>query len=348
MRSIIRLMLSAVPFLLSAVAADAQVKQFRDWLAACDNARACTAFALREEATDQYLRIERGAQPDAALKVSIVLEGKFSSVRFQFDDRTAVSIPDASVAGGYSQDLNKTVVDLPADAALLDALRSAKELKVFADNAQRDPISLSGAVASLLWIDEQQKRLDTVTALIRRGSKPAGAVPAPPALPVVNAAKPGAAPQDKAFPKALLAKGRTVCGKDDPNPEAGEINALSGNLVGYWFECRAMSGAYNSWSALFIAPRDKPEAARLVQLPYPRGEVANEGIEKHLIVNAGFDDKTLKLTMFSKSRGPGDCGSAGEWVFDGKEFRLTRYQTMPICAGLISDEWPVIYRAEVK
>jgi hypothetical protein len=348
MRLIVSLTLAAAALALTAPQASAETKTFRDWLAACDNARSCSAFALREDATDQYLRIERAAAPDAPLKVSIVLEGKFSSVRFQFDDRTAVSIPDASVTGGYSQDLNKTVIDVPADAALLDALRSAKELKVFADNAQRDPISLSGAVASLLWIDEQQKRLDTVTALIRRGSKPASAVPAPPALPVVNAAKPGAAPQDKTFPKAVLAKGRAACGKDDPNPEAGEINALSGNLLGYWFECRAMSGAYNSWSALFIAPRDKPEAARLVQLPYPRGEVANEGIEKHLIVNAGFDEKTLKLTMFSKSRGPGDCGSAAEWVFDGKEFRLTRYQAMPICAGLVSDEWPVIYRAEVK
>ena len=52
--------------------------------------------------------------------------------------------------------------------------------------------------------------------------------------------------------------------------------------------------------------------------------------------------------MLAKSRGPGDCGSSGEWVFDGKEFRLTRYQAMPVCAGLISDEWPVIYRAQVK
>jgi hypothetical protein len=348
MRSIPRLALAAAALALSALTADAQVKQFRDWLAACDNARTCVAFGLRENATDQYLRVARGSEPDATVTVSIVLEGKYASVRLRFDDRAAVSLPDASVIGRYNGDLNKTVIDVPTDAALIDALRSTKELTVVADDNQRDPISLSGAVAALLWIDEQQKRLDTVTALIRRGNKPASAVPAPPALPVVRAGKPGTAPADRAFPKAVLAKGRTVCGTDDPKPEPGEVNALSGNLLGYWFECRAMSGAYNAWSALLIAPRDKPEAARVVQLPYPRGEVANEGIEKHLVVNAGFDEKTLKLTMLSKSRGPGDCGSAGEWVFDGKEFRLTRYQTMPVCAGLISDEWPMIFRAEVK
>jgi hypothetical protein len=180
---------------LSALPATAQVRQFRDWLAACDNARACVAYGLREDTTDRYLRIVRGAEPDA---------------------------------------------------------------------------------------------------------------------------------------------------------EAGEANALSGNLVAYWFECRAMSGAYNSWSGLVIAPRDKPQAARVVQLPYPPSARTLEGVEKHLVVNAGFDEKTLALTTFVKSRGPGDCGSAGEWVFDGKDFRLTRYQSMPLCAGLVSDEWPVIFRAEVE
>ena len=199
-----------------------------------------------------------------------------------------------------------------------------------------------------MWIDEQQRRLDTVTALVRRGAKPASAVPPPPAPPVVRRGTPGAAPVGKAFPKAVLAKGRGICGADDPKPEVGEAVSLGPNLVGYWFECRQMSGAYNAWSGLVIAPRDKPEAARVAQLPYPPGEVANEGMEKHLLVNAGLDEKTLTLTMFSKSRGPGDCGSAAEWVFDGAVFRLTRYQSMPVCAGLISDEWPVIYRADVK
>lgn len=345
MRSISRLTLVAIVFALSAVPATAQVKKFRDWLAACDNARACAAYGLNENATSQYLRIERGAEPDAVLKVTLVVEGQNPNVRLAFDDAAIAGLPTGKLDGKYNSDTEKTEFAIPASAAFIEALRKATGLKT--NGGGPDSISLSGAVAALLWIDEQQKRLDTVTALIRRGAKPASAVPPPPALPVVQAAKPGAAP-DKAFPPAVLAKGRTVCGADDPNPEPGEVNALGSDFIGYWFECRAMSGAYNAWSGLLIAPRNKPEAARVVQLPYPRGEVANEGMEKHLVVNAGFDEKTQKLAMFAKSRGPGDCGSSGEWVFDGKEFRLTRYQAMPVCAGLISDEWPVIWRAEVK
>ena len=109
-----------------------------------------------------------------------------------------------------------------------------------------------------------------------------------------------------------------------------------------------MSGAYNAWSGLVIARRGLPHLPRIPRIPFPPGEVAITGINEQLLVNAGFDEKTLTLTMFAKGRGPGDCGSAAQWVFDGKEFRLTRYRSMPVCAGLISDEWPVIYRAEVR
>ena len=337
-------------FALAALAtpASAQAKKFRDWLAACDNTRNCVAYALSENATSQYLRIERGAQADAPVKVTLVVEGKIETpLRVSFNDPKVAGLPAGPLSGTYSADLEKTEFAIPADAALVDGLRHATELKVVADKSF-DPISLSGAAAALLWIDEQQKRLDTVTALVRRGGKPATAVSAPPAPPVVQRGKPGAAPASKTFPKAVLVKGRTICGADDPNPEPGEVVALSGNLLAYWFECRQMSGAYNAWSALVLAPRDAPQAARVVQAPYPPGEMANEGMEKHLLVNAGLDQKTLTLTMFSKSRGIGDCGSSGEWVFDGKEFRLTRYQSMPVCGGLISDEWPVIYRAEVR
>lgn len=338
--------LCALALAVLAAPAHAEVKKFRDWIAACDNTRRCSAYALNESTTPPYLRIERGAEADAPVKVALVVEGKIEKpLRVEFDDPTIAGLPAAPLSGKYLADIDKTEFAISADAAFFDALRKATALKPI-DGF--DPISLSGAVASLLWIDEQQKRLDTVTALVRRGAKPASAVPAPPALPVVRRGTPGTAPASKTFPRAVLAKGRTICGADDPKPEQGEAVALGGNTIGYWFECRQMSGAYNAWSGLVIAPRDRPEAARVAQLPYPPGEVANEGMEKHLLVNAGFDEKTLTLTMFSKSRGPADCGSSAEWVFDGKDFRLTRYQAMPVCAGLVPDEWPVIYRAEVR
>ncbi|WP_175724569.1 DUF1176 domain-containing protein, partial [Burkholderia ambifaria] len=50
--------------------------------------------------------------------------------------------------------------------------------------AARTPrVSLSGLNAALLLIDDTQGRIGTVTALLRKGTRPASSVPAAPALP---------------------------------------------------------------------------------------------------------------------------------------------------------------------
>jgi hypothetical protein len=346
-----RILAASLVSMILAAPACAQVRQFRDWLAACDNTRACSAFALKDAGNFAYLRIDRDGAPAAAPRITVAVDiGKGRRFTLAFDDPTAEGLPKQEIDPRGDDELTK--VEIADVEPFLAALRKATKIivKPVVAKADDDPveISLSGASAALLWIDETQKRLGSVTALVRRGDKPESAVPPPPAPPAVTAAKAEGAKPPKAVPPAILAKGKTTCGADDPKPEAGEPDRLSGNLVLYWFNCRAMSGAYNSWSALMIAPRDKPDAARLVRLPYPPGEVAVDGIEKHLVVNAGFDEKTMTLSMFGKSRGPGDCGTSGEWVWDGREFRLTAFRTMPKCAGLLSDEWPLIYRAQVK
>jgi hypothetical protein len=342
--------MAALICLATAGPAHAQVKQFRDWLAACDNLRTCSAFALKDAGTVAYLRIDRDGAPAAAPRVSVVLDmQKGRRFTLAFDDPALEGLPKQAIdpAGGDEP----TKVEIKAVEPFLAALRKATKIvaKPVQPKADDDPIeiSLSGASAALLWIDEQQKRLGTATALVRRGDKPDSAVPVPPAPPLIAAAKAGGA-APKTVPPQIVAKGKTICGADDPKPEAGEPDRLSGNLVLYWFNCRAMSGAYNSWSGLMIGPRDKPDAARVVRLPYPPGEAAVDGVARHLVVNASFNGETMTLSTFGKGRGPGDCGTSGEWVFDGTDFRLTAFRTMPKCAGLLSDEWPLIYRAQVK
>ena len=338
-----------------ATSASAEVKTFRDWLVACDNVRTCTAYALRENSSGAFLRLDRDGAAAAPPRFTVLVDAeKDTKIELAFDDATLPGLPKGPITATSGEDL--THIEIATDAVETFTASLRKAGKIIVSRAEPKPgeervigeISLSGAVATMLWIDEHQRRLLTVTALIKVGNLPASVIPAVPALPVVHAATPAAAPADKIFPKAVLARGHSICGTDDPKPQPGEVNALSGNLLLYWFECRQMSGAYNAWSGFLIAPRDHPEAARMARLPYPPGEVAIAGMSNQLLVNAGFDEKTMKLTTFAKGRGPGDCGSAGEWVFDGTAFRLTRYQSMPTCGGLISDQWPVIYRAKVE
>ena len=56
----------------------------------------------------------------------------------------------------------------------------------------------------------------------------------------------------------------------------------------------------------------------------------------------------MTLNTFSKGRGIGDCGTEEAWVFDGKAFQLAELKLMSDCKGVLPEDWPVVYRAQVK
>jgi hypothetical protein len=120
---------------------------------------------------------------------------------------------------------------------------------------------------------------------------------------------------------------------------------LNANLLLYSFSCRAMSGAYDHFSALLVAPADQPPAARAPQFrdPHAFATARSEPVSE-MPVNAGFGAGSMTLSTFSRV-GSGDCGSATEWIRNGREFVLSSYREMPKCSGVLGEEWPVLYRA---
>ena len=211
-------------------------------------------------------------------------------------------------------------------------------------------ISMSGAVASLLWIDEQQKRLGTVTALIRKGDKPASAVPPQPKAAVIVAAKPATGTPPTKHSPALIAKGRALCGEEDEGSKLEDVSPLGGGQFLYSFTCPDQSGAYNYHYGLLIAAGGNAATARPVKFDWPLkiGDLHEDPSTDAITTNPVFDPKTMTLSTFSKGRGIGDCGSREEWVWDGKAFRLALLKIMPHCKGIPLDDWPVLYRAERK
>lgn len=337
--------------------AQAEVKTFRDFVAACDNARNCVAYGLGADIVGAYLKIERGGAPDAKPTIIFAVDmPSTSTFMLQFDDPALnAALPQGQQAGPPQGEMARLTVDKPeAVAALLDALRKAKTLNILRTDPKggtvSDPVesnlSMAGAVAALLWIDEQQKRLGTTTAFIRRGDKPASAVPQPPALPVVTAAKANAAPLDKPLPKPIETKGQTLCGEGEDEAKFGEAKRLNGKLILYAFSCPSLSGAYNTANAYLIAPEDAPQTARTPDFILPPNQKHND--KDTLLVNADFDAATATLTTFSKGRGLGDCGTETEWIWDGKAFRVVSYRNMPYCRGVALDDWPTVYRATKK
>ena len=336
--------------------AHAQHKQFKDWLAACDNLRNCHAYGFGAGAwAGAYLHLERGGAAGTLPRVTVVVEAAQGvKVKLAYNDKSTAGLPADAVTPAKGDDVVRIEIKEPtAVAAMVAMLHKAETLTAtridppgHKSDDETSDISLSGAVAALLWIDEQQKRLGTVTALIRRGDKPVWSVPPQPPAPVVRAAKANPAPLPKVAPPEIIAKGKTLCGEDEGEGEFSEAERLSGKLVLYSFYCRDSSGAYNHHYAFLVAPEGNPKAVKVPDFQVKIGDLVNE--RSSILTNPSFDAKTMTMLTFGKGRGIGDCGDISAWVWDGTAFRLTRYDLMPDCKGVPADDWPTVYRTTVR
>ena len=177
---------AATPAGQAAAGLRSEARTFRDWKAVCDNGNACFAFGPASAGVG-WVRVAIDAGPDARPGVmagywtgdqdgsgpmTLVIDG----VRF-----TTQPVPDADAPHGRVRDEDALrVITAMAQGRTMSLSTSTRET---AEAAESVSISLSGAAAALLWIDERQGRLDSTTALIRRGVRPAASVPAPPPLP---------------------------------------------------------------------------------------------------------------------------------------------------------------------
>lgn len=332
-----------------ALAATPQPKGFRDWLAGCDNLKTCAALSVPTDAaeTTAYLRLERPAGPDGAAKLILRLRGEWKkpplAVELKLDGAT---FPAGGKAMPTMTDPDyATVTFQPADIpAFIEAARKATKLSVAASGVTAE-VSLSGAVAALLWIDEQQGRLNTSSALIRKGS--AGAPPAAPALPVVTA-RPASGTLPEKDAKALAAALRKQIAQRDPDQcEDGEMTTkqdtawrLDGRRSLVSLTCSL--GAYNASNAFWIVENGAVAGARPVDFPQ------NSDSEKNTLVNGEFDPQTGRIDYFARGRGIGDCGATGGYAWTGTGFALTGFSMMGECKGIGPSDWITLFRSEVK
>jgi hypothetical protein len=296
------------------------VRKFRDWLAVCDNGNRCTALT-GSGADDGWIKVEIEAGPDARPTV------RYGSVDFSSDETAAR--PRLTIDGE----------SVPADASAVAALTQGRRATITAHDRTR-PISLSGAAAALLWIDERQGRLNTTTALVRRGDQPAASVPVGPDRARVTAVPlPGQKAEQRDLPAALTALDAVKeCQIDVPDAKA-EVWRVGVDRLLWIVPC--WRGAYNFGSRLYIAD-EAGAGAQALGLPTGlRGATP-------FVVNGDFDPETGELSSFDKGRGLGDCGYARTWVWTGRGFALKREVGIEECWGLSADEWPVTYEAVVE
>ena len=334
----------------AAMADEGELKSFGDWMAGCDNLKRCAALSLpREDEGDTiaYLRLERDAGPGAPATLVLRLLGEWkmlsTPVRLQLDGAT-FPIGGEAVSGSADSEMLSLTFQPAEVAAFITAARKATRLTVTVAG-QTASVSLAGSVAAMLWIDDQQGRLDTISALIRGGNGTnIPAAPVPPRVAARRASGTLSEQDGKALAAALRAQLRhgdaDLCDDDETLIASDEAWPLDDKrrLVGL----ACFSGAYNLTTGFWMVEGSDVTTATPVVLAQGEGDASN------MLTNADFDPTTGQLSFFSKGRGIGDCGATGAYAWTGTAFVQTAYATMDECRGIAPDDWITLYRSAAE
>ncbi len=314
-----------------------QSRKFRDWLAVCDNTNECAAFGPASGQTG-WVRVAAAPGPNGVSTVSMGVWGDTSAtpgaLTVILDGRRFTARPEQG-----SDDFRIAARDVPA---FISALANGKAMTVDPGD-EPTAVSLSGASAALLWIDERQGRLDTVAALVRRGPRPASTIPAAPTAPIVT---PAPAVSQTGFgdsrklPAALEALPavqacREETGHSDWIQKAATSARLDASTELWGVPC--FVGAYNIGHDWYLTGPDGRNP-RPLQLASANGETATGTI------NGSYAANARALVAFAKGRGPGDCGQAQTWTWTGRAFVLSAETEMTECWGVPPDQWPTTWR----
>lgn len=323
-----------------------EVKIFKDWYVACDNRWSCEAGTLADESSEywtaQALRIWRDGGPDAPVRIELRPgeDAAAGPARLKIDARPAFTGPQDGDGD--------TMLDQGNTVAIARALATGRSATLMLADGKQVTLSLAGSSAALRYIDALQNRAATAGAIIATGTRPDTALPPrPPVLTARAASALTALPDIGDYPEIVTKSGceYRMEGTEDTVYPLGQQNGK--DLALALIACD--SGAYNFGSVAMIAerPMEDPDA-RWTFAPAKFDSPPAWGGEDQAtqVVNAGFTPEDGQLSEFSKGRGPGDCGVANSYAWDGAVFRLSAKHIMDECRGAI--EWPRVWFAEIK
>lgn len=229
-------------------------------------------------------------------------------------------------------------------AAFLKAIANARRADIMAtDGGVIGTLAITGASASLRWMDDQQKRVGTVTAIVASGPLSVAAIPLPPTLPRITQP-----PASDLPPRRLSAADVTAIRKvshycDGNVPPDGAVTSYrldARHTVGI---VSCFLGAYQGPSVIVIIGEDGRWAPASIERP----DAFREGAEsqwQHLLTTADYLSEDRLLSEWAKGRGLGDCGHSGTWTWDGEMFRLASYRALDDCRGARLRDWPSLWQ----
>ena len=311
-----------------------ELRTFGDWTVGCDNIGLCQMASLAAD----------NAVPEGVTMALLRQPGGGGAVDLSFDavgDEPAVA-PVAVTIDGRRLPLG--TLNGSSAMAVARAMAEGRSLTVLERGGRvRARLSLAGASAALRWIDAQQGRAGTVTALVARGDRPVAAVPEARPAPVIRAAIPTAAATPPTEAKLADMRRRAGC---DAQAAAGTYGAPEHHALGHGATLVMLpcsTGAYNLSSTLFVI-RDGVVVPAETDAPVGFDASPAAGTDRLAsVVNGAWKDG--ELTSYAKGRGLGDCGVHQTFVWDGSRLRLTEQSEMGECRG--NPNYITIWRAQV-
>lgn len=302
-----------------------------DWAVGCDNTALCQMASLapkRGEPPSVTMALLRQPGGHGAIDLSFESIGDGPAVlpiAVAIDDRR---LPLEALGGVEAA----TVADGMANGSTLTVLERGDRARV--------RLSLAGASAALRWIDAQQGRAGSITAIVAKG--PATTVAdrrTAPVIPAVVAHGTAAAPSSAQVAEMRRhAACQELAGARVFEPEA---HALGRDATLVLLPCAV--GAYNLSSALFVVRGQTVEPAR-TDAPAGFDATPARGIDRLVsVVNGAWTNG--ELTSDAKGRGLGDCGVRQTFVWDGTRLRLAEQSEMRECRG--NPHFITTWRAQV-
>lgn len=328
---------------------------FDTWSADCASTGVCSSSSLtRNQSVWVDLRIIRDWQADALplvrLTTNTVLPDT-GTLQIDVDGKTVEALPieqlreiqsAISSPAGF-RPLGGDGFWYPSGAvtlALLQALQTGKELTIHLPQpkgaaAAIVTVPLSGLTPSLSWLDAQQNRTGTVSAVVTPGTE--AAVDAPHALPILS-------PDDLPAEVAAIWRANRLCSTLDPaifaslNPV--RVPLPDGTSL-YVVPCGTPSAHNGSYVVIYAG---KDGAARQVHVARmtDKGPIATD-----LIYNARWIPAENQLVSYFKGSGIGECGLWNRWAWNGTGLVLLEEASRETCDGIQPDlskwsnTWPL-------
>ena len=306
-------------------------KTYQDWSLICDNTGTCNMAGYPEYYSEHPVSIlfTRSAGEKAPVTAQLAL------LREDVGNKTAEIILNGQSLGtvpNISEDGNAKLSEKQT-TELLTALKGNASIEVIFGEF-KEKVSDKGAAAAMLKMDEFQQRLNTPSALIRKGQEK-HAVLAPQAAPKIqvayikNPSKTELKRGEKQFDAvlALLRKSNETISSNYCNSlHDYEITlySLTDGKVLAEVECDNGGAPYNNYYAVMDNELSKVEQVLENQYNF-----------------ASYYDKKLDAFIVGllKTDGVGDCWYSQKVGWNGKTFILTKEQTSGSCKRFIGGAW---------